>query len=95
LLSGVQLALRIQHVDVDTHANLIARLVRIERGLRRHHRRLERLHLRQPGSHAQIGRTRVERRLTASVVEIGCGFFLQRCGFAFLRHDRAAGIQRD
>src|SRR5262249_24971485 len=47
------LLLRVQHVDVDAHADLVAQLVRVERAAAGDERRLERLHLRHSIGYAQ------------------------------------------
>src|SRR5216117_876309 len=49
------LLLGVQDVDVDTHADLVAELVRIERAAAGNERRLQSLYLRHPVGHAKIG----------------------------------------
>jgi hypothetical protein len=93
-LTGVeQLALRVQHIDVDAHADFVAQLVRIHRRLRGGDRRLVGLDLGQAGTDAKIGLARVQCRGAARIVEVGGRLFLQGHGFAILGNGRAAREQ--
>src|SRR5688500_12594894 len=58
---GEQLLLRVEHVDVDAHAHLVAELVRVERALRGDQRLLERRDLADAVDHRQVALARVER----------------------------------
>ena len=77
-----QLALRIEHVDVDAHAHLVAQPVGVQRALARGFGRFQRLHLALARDQAEVGRARGLRDAAAGRFEVGARLFLQRQRFA-------------
>ena len=80
-LGLIELALRIQHVDVDAHAHLVTQPVRIERALARRLRRFQRLDLARARHQPQVGRARCLRHAAAGRFELLLRLLLERQRF--------------
>src|SRR6185503_7761340 len=91
---GIELLLRVQDVDVDAHADLVAELVRVERALRRHQRLLQRCNYRDAVDDEEIVLPRGDRGGAPGVLQVFLRLERQRRGLALARVDRAALVER-
>ena len=92
-LGGEERGLRVEHVEVDAHADLVAELRGLERELGRRLGRFQRLHLRQQGLHAVVGDARIERHAAPGRLQVVARLLLQRQGFLDAVLRQAAGVE--
>src|SRR5437660_1378598 len=90
---AVDLLLGVQDVDVDTHPDLVAELVRVERAAAGDQRRLQGFYLRHPVAHPDKSLTSGQRGGAPRAFEILLRLFPIRNCLPHLRADIASGIQ--
>ena len=76
----IELALRIEHIDIDANSHLVAHLVGFERALAGQERSFQCLDLGMTGLNAQKGRACRLLHRAARIIELGACFVLERHG---------------
>jgi hypothetical protein len=89
-----QLALGVEHVDVDAHAHLVAQLVGVQRALAGLLGGLQGLDLAHARLHAKEGAARGLGHVAAGGFQVGLGLLFQRQGFLHAVLHGKAGKQR-
>ncbi|MNY27213.1 hypothetical protein D3C86_1611090 [compost metagenome] len=94
-MRGIQLLLRVQHIQVDAHAHFVSRAVGFHRRPAGLLARFQRLDTCQPTRHAGVILPRGLNRLAARGFEIVPGLLFQLHLFGHLRRHAATRIQRN